>query len=180
MIAAVASAATLAASPGRVRLEGASSRRIVVSDRGAAVSVTAAASRFPRATSSAVRWVSVRPRRFVLRPHAPVALTVAARPRARAKPGSYDALVLLTAVLPRAHGVAVRLRLGVHVVVVVPRTRIRATARVHSEHARDRDRRPSQYRCRICLASVLAVPARSRMRSTALRARGWLSFKPKG
>lgn len=124
MIAAVASAATLAASPGRVRLEGASSRRIVVSDRGAAVRVTAAASRFPRATSSAVGWLSVRPRQFVLRPHAPVALAVSARPPARAKPGSYDALVLLTAVLPRAHGVAVRLRLGIHVVVLVPRARV--------------------------------------------------------
>jgi hypothetical protein len=124
MIAAVASAATLAASPGRVRLEGASSRRIVVSDRGAAVSVTAAASRFPRATSSAARWLTVRPRHFLLRPRAPVALAVSARPPAHARPGSYDALVLLTAVLPRAHGVAVRLRLGVHVVVAVRRTRV--------------------------------------------------------
>lgn len=126
MIAAVASAATLAASPGRLRLEGASSRRITVSDRGAAVAVTAAAAPFPRATSSASRWLVVRPRRFVLRPRAPVALTVSARPPARARPGSYDALLVLTAALPRAHGVAVRLRLGVHVVVNVPRKRVSA------------------------------------------------------
>lgn len=124
MIAAVASAATLAASPGRVRLEGASSRRIVVSDRGAVVHVTATASRYPRATSSAARWLTVRPRRFVLRPRTPVALSVSARPPAHARPGSYDALVLLSAVLPRRHGVAVRLRLGLHVVVAVPRPRV--------------------------------------------------------
>jgi hypothetical protein len=129
MIAAVASATVLAASPARVRFDGAGSRRLTLSDRGAAVVVTAAPARYPRATSSAVRWVAVHPRRFVLRPRRPIAVTVSARPPARARPGSYDALVLLSTVLPRKHGVAVRVRLGVHVVVRVPRRRVTAGTR---------------------------------------------------
>ena len=69
---------------------------------------------------SAERWLTFRPRRFALRPHASVSLGVASRLPPRAEPGDHDALLLLTT-RPLVHSrVAVRVQMGVVVVVRAP------------------------------------------------------------
>jgi hypothetical protein len=89
----------------------------------------------PRAAAS---WITVRPRRFVLRPGAGRSLTVSARLPARVEPGDHDALVLLTTRPQRGAGVAVRMRIGVVVVVRAPGRVVRRLAlgrlRVRREH----------------------------------------------
>ncbi len=75
----------------------------------------------PRAKArSATSWLTVRPRRFLLRPGRSQSLAVASRLPRGAEPGDHDALVLLTT-RPR-HGprVAVRVRMGIVVVVRAP------------------------------------------------------------
>jgi hypothetical protein len=69
---------------------------------------------------SAAGWLTLRPTRFTLGPHATTRLHVSANVPRRAKPGDHDALVLLSA-RPRAReAVSVRLRLGVIVDVRAP------------------------------------------------------------
>jgi hypothetical protein len=72
------------------------------------------------AARSAAGWLTFRPKRFALAPHASVYLAVAAKLPRRVEPGDHDALVLLsTRPLDSGH-VGVRLRLGVVVVVRAP------------------------------------------------------------
>jgi len=72
------------------------------------------------ASRAATTWLTVRPRRFVLRPGASRSLAVTARAPRRAEPGDHDALLLLTTRPRRSAGVAVRMRLGIVVVVRAP------------------------------------------------------------
>ena len=73
-----------------------------------------------RGPRSAAGWLSLRPARIRLAPHAAGTLLVSARLPRRAEPGDHDALVLLSArPLARAR-LSVRLRLGVVVVVRAP------------------------------------------------------------
>jgi hypothetical protein len=73
-----------------------------------------------RGPRSAAAWLSLRPARIRLAPHAAGTLLVSASVPRRAEPGDHDALVLLSArPLARAR-VSVRLRLGVVVVVRAP------------------------------------------------------------
>jgi hypothetical protein len=69
---------------------------------------------------SAARWLTFRPKRFALAPHASVSLAVAAKLPWRAEPGDHDALVVLTTRPVERAGVGVRLRVGVVVVVRAP------------------------------------------------------------
>jgi hypothetical protein len=69
---------------------------------------------------AAVSWLSVRPRRFVLRPGRSREVIVTSRLPRRVEPGDHDALVLLTTRPWRRKGVAVRMRIGVVVVVRAP------------------------------------------------------------
>jgi hypothetical protein len=72
------------------------------------------------ASRSAARWLTFRPRRFVLRPHAATAIAVVARVPRRAEPGDHDALLILRARPLATARVAVRFRMGIVVVVRAP------------------------------------------------------------
>jgi len=73
-----------------------------------------------RGCGAATRWLTVRPRRLVIRPGAQASLSITSRVPRRARPGDHDALVLLTTRPVRGAKVAVRMRLGVMVVVRAP------------------------------------------------------------
>ena len=77
---------------------------------------------------AAASWLTVRPRRFVLRAGASRWLTVSSRLPGHVEPGDHDALVLLTTRPWRSAGVAVRMRIGVVVVVRVPGRVVRLVA----------------------------------------------------
>jgi len=77
---------------------------------------------------AATSWLTVRPRRFVLRPGATTRLAVSSHLPRRAEPGDHDALVLLTTRPWRSAGVAVRMRIGVVVVVRAPGRILRSVA----------------------------------------------------
>jgi hypothetical protein len=69
---------------------------------------------------SAARWLTLRPRRFAVGPHASVSVVVASKLPRRAEPGDHDALVLLSTRPVRNARLAVRVRMGVVVVVRAP------------------------------------------------------------
>jgi hypothetical protein len=72
------------------------------------------------AARSAATWLTFRPKRFALAPHASVSLAVGAKLPRRPEPGDHDALVLLRTRPVERAGVGVRLRVGVVVVVRAP------------------------------------------------------------
>jgi len=92
------------------------------------------------AARAATAWLTVRPRRFVLRPGATRSLAVTARVPRRVEPGDHDALLLLTTRPRRSAGVAVRMRLGIVVVVRAPGRVVRrlAVRRLTVRRARSR------------------------------------------
>jgi hypothetical protein len=73
-----------------------------------------------RSARSAAQWLTLRPARFTLGPHATARLHVSASVPRSAAPGDHDALVLLSARPLADQAVSVRLRLGVVVVVRAP------------------------------------------------------------
>jgi hypothetical protein len=77
---------------------------------------------------AATSWLSIRPRRFVLRAGAATWLTVSSHLPRRVEPGDHDALVLLTTRPWRSAGVAVRMRIGVVIVVRAPGRVVRSVA----------------------------------------------------
>jgi len=121
--------ASLAVSPPRVALVGKASSTISVTNRGAeSLVVDIGRAGFaldlhgrPRiARRPAATWLTMRPQRLLLAPGATAPLRVSAAPARRAEPGDHDALVLLTARVPRGTRVAVRMRIGVLVEMRVP------------------------------------------------------------
>jgi hypothetical protein len=78
-----------------------------------------------RSARSAARWLTLRPARFTLGPHATARLHVSVSVPRSAAPGDHDALVLLDARPLADQAVSVRLRLGVVVNVRAPGTVVR-------------------------------------------------------
>jgi hypothetical protein len=124
-------AATLSVSPVRIRLSGATSRTITITNAGSsAASVDARPAGFvldprgkpkvARERRSAAGWLRMQPRLFALGPGGKAVVTVSAVAPAGALPGDHPALVLFTTQSPpRAAGVAIRMRIGVVVLVRV-------------------------------------------------------------
>jgi hypothetical protein len=123
----------LVASPARVSIAGsgratvtvtnAGSRRVEIEVRraGFALDLRGRPRIVRRARGgAATRWLTVRPRRLVLRPGAQASLSIHSHVPRRARPGDHDALVVLTTRPVRGANVAVRMRLGVMVVVRAP------------------------------------------------------------
>lgn len=123
----------LTATPARVVLRGSGAAVVRIRNPGEqAVVVDAGSAGFaldlrgrPRIVKrhgprSAAGWLTVRPRRFRLPPHAAVAVVVTARVPPHAEPGDHDALVLLGARPPARARVSIQLRLGVVVLVRAP------------------------------------------------------------
>jgi hypothetical protein len=73
-----------------------------------------------RSARSAAQWLTLRPARFTLGPHATARLHVSSKVPPRAAPGDHDALLLLNARPTANQAVSVRLRIGVVVVVRAP------------------------------------------------------------
>ncbi len=69
---------------------------------------------------SALRWLSVRPRRFALRAGGSRLLQVRSRLPRRVEPGDHDAVALLVTRRVRGQAVALRMRIGIVVVVRAP------------------------------------------------------------
>jgi hypothetical protein len=124
---------SLAATPARVTLEGtgratvevtnSGSRRveIIVRRAGFALDLRGRPRIVRRARSErTASWLTVRPRRLVLRAGTKASLTISAKVPRRARPGDHNALVLLTTRPVRGVRVAVRMRLGVVVRVRAP------------------------------------------------------------
>jgi hypothetical protein len=124
-------AATLSVSPVRIRLTGAASRTITITNAGnSAASVDARLAGFlldprgkptvARERRSAAGWLHVQPRLFALAPGGKAAVTVSAAAPLGALPGDHPALVLFTTQPPpHVGGVAIRMRVGVVVFVRV-------------------------------------------------------------
>jgi hypothetical protein len=123
-------AAALSVSPVHIRLSGASSRTITITNAGdAAAAVVARPGSFvldrsgkptlARERQPAAGWLRLRPRRLVLEPGASAVVTVTSVAPAGARPGDHAALVLLRTQPPRAAGVAIRVQIGVVVFVRV-------------------------------------------------------------
>ena len=123
-------AAALSVSPVHVRLTGASSRTITITNAGnAAAAVEARPASFvldrrgkptiARERREAAGWLRLRPRRLVLAPGGTAVVTVSSAAPAGALPGDHPALVLLMTQPPRAAGVAIRMRIGVVVFIRV-------------------------------------------------------------
>jgi hypothetical protein len=89
----------------------------------------------PRAATA---WLSVRPRRFVLRAGTSRLLRVTSRLPRRVEPGDHDAVVLLTTRRVRSEAVALRMRLGIVVRVLAPGRVVRRMVirRLHVRRAR--------------------------------------------
>jgi hypothetical protein len=125
---------SLVASPARVTIAGSGratvevtnsgSRRVEIEVRRAGFALDLRGRprivRRARLEGSATSWLSVRPRRLVLRPGRKGSLTIASRVPRRARSGDHNALVVLTTRPIRGARVAVRMRLGVVVVVRAP------------------------------------------------------------
>jgi len=110
----------------RVTNSGTTRVRIDVSRAGFALDLRGRPRVVPNGfAGSAARWLTLRPRRFALAPHASVFLGVAAKLPRRAEPGDHDALVLLSTRPLDSGRVGVRVRLGVVVVVRAPGTVVR-------------------------------------------------------
>ena len=129
------------ATPARVELAGSGQATVRVTNRGRrplAVDVGRAGFSLdlrgrPRIVAragvrAATPWLTVRPRRFLLRAGASRRLTVTSRLPRRVEPGDHDALVLLTTRPRRRAGVAVRMRIGIVVVVRAPGRVVRRLA----------------------------------------------------
>jgi hypothetical protein len=127
------SAASLSASPSRVRVAAGGHSTLRVTNAGArAVVVTAGPAGYaldlrgrPRIVRSGVPggsapWLVVRPRRFRLAPGATIPLTIATALPRHASPGDHAALIVLATRPADVGRVAVALRLGVVVDVRVP------------------------------------------------------------
>jgi hypothetical protein len=123
-------AAALSVTPVHLRLSGASSRTITVTNAGnTAAAVEARPGSFvldrngkptlARERQPAARWLRLQPRRLVLVPGGSAVVTVTAAAPAGALPGDHPALVLLTTRPPRGAGVAIRVQIGVVVLVRV-------------------------------------------------------------
>jgi hypothetical protein len=129
-VAAGVAATALSVSPVRLRLTGAASRAITITNAGnEAAAVEAQAASFvldrrgkptvvPRRQHAAA-WLRVRPPRLLLAPGTTAVVTVSAAAPAGALSGDHPALVLLVAQPQRAGGIAVRMRIGVVVYVRV-------------------------------------------------------------
>ena len=145
---------------------------------------------------SAAPWLTVRPRRFALAPHATVSLAVAAKVPRRAEPGDHDALVLLSTRPLESGHVAVRLRVGVVIVVRAPGAVVRRLELRSLRVARRRDERAlevvvanrgnvteSLERARAVLSGGRARPAvvlRAASRDLRPRTNGILDFRLRG
>jgi hypothetical protein len=123
-------AAALSVSPVRIRLTGAVSRTITVTNAGnAAATVDASAAGFavdrrggPRVAaqrSPAAAWLRLRPARFVLAPGTAAAVAISSVIPKGAPPGDHAAVLLFTTGPSRTAGVAIRMRIGVVVFVRV-------------------------------------------------------------
>ena len=123
----------LTASPARVTLLGSGRATVQLSNRGSrAVVVDVVRAGFaldlrgrPKIVSegrarAADRWLTILPRRLVVRSRGSAPLTITAKLPRRVEPGDHDALVVLTTRPQLAGGVAIRMRLGVRVVVRAP------------------------------------------------------------
>jgi hypothetical protein len=117
---------------------------------------------------AATTWLTVRPRRFVLRPGATRSLAVAARVPRRAEPGDHDALLLLTTRPRRSAGVAARMRLGIVVVVRAPGRVVRRLALRGLRVERARGRRILELRVSN-RGNVTETIGRGRVRLTLTR-----------
>jgi hypothetical protein len=123
-------AAALSVSPVHVRLTGAASHAITITNAGnAAAAVDARPASFvldrrgkptiTRERQQAAGWLRLRPRRLVLAPGGTAVVTVSAAAAPGALPGDHPAIVLFTTQPRRAAGVAIRMRIGVVVFVRV-------------------------------------------------------------
>jgi hypothetical protein len=130
VIAAGLSAAAISVSPVRIRLAGAASRTITITNASnVATSVDARPAGFvldlrgkpaiARDRQPAAGWLRLQPRRLALAPGGTAVVTVTAAVPAGALPGDHAALVLFTTQPPRAAGVAIGMRIGVVVFVRV-------------------------------------------------------------
>jgi hypothetical protein len=121
---------SLAASPSHVSLAAGGRQAIrVTSTGGGSLRVAASVAGFaldlrgrPRIAGpgDAAPWLTVTPRTFAVAGGAGAALVVASRRPAGARPGDHSAVILLSAVVPSARGVVVRMRVGLVVSVRVP------------------------------------------------------------
>lgn len=123
-------AAALSVSPVRLRLTGAASRTITITNAGdAAATVDArpagfAVDRRGRPLVAAQRgpaagWLHLRPARLVLPPRGTAAVAISSIVPAAAPPGDHAAVVLFTTRTSRTAAVAVQMRIGVIVFVRV-------------------------------------------------------------
>lgn len=133
-------ALSISASPFSLRLEGAATSSIQVTNPGRqalavvvstgdlAVSQTGKVSVDPKRKPklSARSWLTVRPARLDLAPGGSADVTVVTRPPGNATPGDHYALVLLTSVPPRGAQVGVSTRIGVSVIDTVAGGRVAA------------------------------------------------------
>jgi hypothetical protein len=128
--AAVGIAAALSVSPVRIRLTGAASRTITITNAGnASATVDARPAGFTldrrgkptiaRERQPAAGWLRLQPRLLVLAPGGTAAVRVSSAAPAGALPGDHPALVLFTTRPPRGPGIAIRMRIGVVVLVRV-------------------------------------------------------------
>ena len=125
-------AAALGVSPLRLELKGASTSPITVHNPGARpIVVTVTRAGFARtlhgkprikAARGAAGWLTARPRRLRLAPHATASIRLTAKLPALAAPGDHPALVLLETRPPANKKVHVLLRVGVVVLVRVAGT----------------------------------------------------------
>jgi hypothetical protein len=129
-LAAGAASAALSVSPVHIRMSGASSRAITITNAGnAAAAVEARPGGFmfdrrgrptlARGRWPAAGWLRVRPQRLMLAPGGTAIVTVTSVAPAGALAGDHAALVLLRTRSSRAAGVAIRMQIGVVVYVRV-------------------------------------------------------------
>jgi hypothetical protein len=123
-------AAALSVSPVHIRMSGASSRTITITNASnAAAAVEARPGSFvldrrgkptiARERQPAAGWLRLRPRRLVLVPGGSAVIIVMSVAPVGALPGDHPALVVLTTQPPRGAGVAIRMQIGVVVFVRV-------------------------------------------------------------
>jgi hypothetical protein len=123
-------ATALSVTPVRLRLTGAASRAITITNAGnetAAVEAQPASFVLDRrgkptvvsGRQHAAAWLRLRPPRLLLAPGTTAVVTVSAAAPAGAPSGDHPALVLLVAHPQRADGIAVRMRIGVVVYIRV-------------------------------------------------------------
>jgi hypothetical protein len=127
---------TIAVTPARLALAGASSAAVhVISAETAIVDAQATGLAVdlrgrPHIASAgdAAAWLQISPRHFTVRRVGGAGITVTAKPPPGARPGDHLALLLLTTRPTAASGVAVRVRIGIVVTVRVPGRLVRRLA----------------------------------------------------